>query len=484
MSDDNEQNYVIKLRGKNLDFKQMTLIKHPLQAMLHKGIAPIAQLELNSDARELTVNNYFGSYEALEKAVGKALSKIGSRHHSLVVDYEIEQRPIEQSERATPDINTQELKNKNTALESILAEKQETELVYQEELERLQKEMESVASLKEKAVKVDEYKIELENLKKKNDGLTATKRKTEVELKTLQEEHTSLHKEYDSLSKTLEEINITKISEPIGLVLGRISESANYLMSIGGVLEDLLRDRSIIESLPQNGKPLMHFFEFVNKRLSVNYKSDDDVSTAANVTGNFMETEYAKANIEKYAKVDKALETLANMKTMSDVFGEALDVTKLLTKEDELKAFKKEFENNAITHEQKSLVSRNLQEFREEYNSIKNLDEYLTRVQDQDKTTIPCLIATNLTTNEIEIALPKSEYFLKQLEPILKNSVGGAIEFDKSHHNDVMCYKVQMPEGINAEPSKMARALFTEQQQQEFYKLGFKLQIYTIAKLD
>jgi hypothetical protein len=472
-----QQNYIIKLKGRNLDGNQIRQIKHPLQAILHKGIAPTVHLEITGP-QELTVHHYKGPRETLEKQVGKALAKVGLYHHSLAVDFEIGQR-VEQQKSVIIDEDVQTLKDENVTLDSLLEERFDAEILLREELEKLQRDNEVVKN---------EYKTELENLRKANKGISESKRQAEATARELGKRYEKLDVDYKKLSEIFEDISASARGVgPIDMFLEKI-RSSSYVSKFSEDLEKLLADSgsSEIEStLMVGSRP---FFEYVNiQRLgAIKFNSDDEVIKAMSVAGPFAETEYAKANSAKYVVAIKALELVQNIDAL-ELLGMVVDRTKMLENVAELKKFKEEYEFNQKTHNENLNVSGKVQDMKAIHDKAKSLVDYMSRVCGESRY-IPCLITANLAYDLVEVTFPQAgNYFVSQFENTLNKALEGTTATDnhKSEKNNTAFYGMKFKD-MNpiVAHADLAHRLYQAQESADFYKLGFKLRIYTFATID
>jgi len=338
------------------------------------------------------------------------------------------------------------------------------------EVERLSKIADRVPNLEEKVV-------ETENLRKAVQGLSAAKRKAEGDAREAAKRFEKLQEEYAHLSETVEEIGSTRISDPVELVLQKVEDASHNLSNVSVELERLIHSESIEVLLEVGGKTL---YEYVNQKSGKSYQSTGEVLKAASVTVPFNESEYGKANAEKYNQATKLLPVLANVTMLSEI-GVVADVTKALEKEAELKRIKEEYETKEKEHSDSLKISSQLRELLDAHTQAKSFVDYLTSIETK---VIPCLITADLKSKTIELSVPKANaYFNRQLGEIVEQSIAlpGAIGGEKEH---TIHYEIPVEQNILEMQAKMARGLFDAQQTKDFYKMGFRLHIHTLAKLD
>jgi hypothetical protein len=339
------------------------------------------------------------------------------------------------------------------------------------EVERLSKIADRVPNLEEKVV-------ETENLRKAVQGLSAAKRKAEADAREAARRLEKVQEEYAHLSETVEEIGSTQINDPVELVLQKVGDASHSLSNASIELEKLINGESI-ELLLEVGRKAL--YEVVNGHpdLHANYKSDTEVLKAASITAPFNESEYGKANAEKYNQAKTLLPILANVTMLSEI-GVVADVTKALEKEAELKKLKEDYEVKEKEHNESLKISGQLQEILKAQAKAKSFVDYLTSIENK---VIPCLITADLKSKTIELSVPKANaYFNRQLGEIVDQAIASPGAVREEEHT--VHYKVSVEQDILEAQAKIARGLFDAQQNQAFYKLGFKLKIHIQAKLD
>ena len=486
--------YVLPLEfsGQVPDFRILSLTKHPLQAILRhyfKG-QPITVKILN-DRHSLEIDDYNGAIDELRRALSianRTQAKHGPELARIRLDAEhvYEITNLEDAPEIAPETD-ETLRIEVQALEDLLTIKQD---IY----ERENKEAKDYAHGLEGELKAKEKEIEgatkglrtdIENLEKANKGILGAKRKAEEDAHSNLERLKKLESDYASLSKTIEDISATKVTEPATLAMQKVSEASPSLEQTGKTLERFLQDGADTKKLLAAGD--VQFYIYANTNLAKTFKSDEEALHVLDFSVPFEESIYAKENSAKYEQAKKVLPLLEQVSILSGL-GVVTDASKALEIEAQLKTLKEDYERREKEHKENFAISGDIIPLKEYHDKAKVLVTYSATLKDKK---IPSLVTLKYDTETFEVSFPKAgPFFSSQLEGVLTNALemcGLPKDVVCSNTEGSVSYALNLKnfpkEDILQDHGRLIRALFNSQRHTSFYKLGMRLQINALATL-
>ncbi len=377
-----QEKYAMRFEG-HLDLRELTIMKHPLQAMLRKGGAPTVQLKIVKDETAFVIDGYYGTKEALEGLLEKLMPKLHIRT-ALAGAYTLEQLTEQQSTQIEAEgADVQAMKDEMAALESMAAEKADQDLWYEEELERLQKRISGL----DKTIKNigQKEKISTDNYK------------------SAREEINRLVKEREILYSQIAELSKHKISSPEECALQEISSYASSLQKIASGLDGLVEGAA-----PQEVESWLDFGkQDLGKILEEEATKIGCPLGAINESpGKFEDTTFYKENNSKYSEAKIAVQYWAETeeKTPEPLKAAIKEALKL----DASKEIVASFEKEQSEFNKKYEAYNKINELREKHAKAKELADKIGQADALGK--IPFLLLRANGESKAYFPNPNSKY--------------------------------------------------------------------------
>jgi hypothetical protein len=366
-----QEKYVMRFKG-NLDFRELIVMKHPLQAMLRKGGAPTVQLKVVKDETAFVIEGYYGTKEALEENLAKLVPKLHI-HTALAKAYMLEQLTEQQSTQIEAEgADVQNIKDEMAILDSIVADNTERELWYQEEVEKAKEEIERA---QKRSSGLDKT---IKSLGQKEKISTENYKSARQEIERLIGEREKLYSEIAGLSKH-------KISSPEECALQEISSYASSLQKIALGLDDLVEGAAPqeVESWLDFGKQdLVKILEEEAAKIGC------PLGAINESPGKFEDTTFYKENSSKYSEAKTAAQYWSEIEGRTPEFLKA--AIKGALKLDASKEIVVSFEKEQSEFNKKYEAYNKINELREKHVKAKEFSGKIDQTAALGK--IPCLL--------------------------------------------------------------------------------------------
>ena len=267
--------YIVPLRfqGQPPDFKTLTRIKHPVQSILRNyfhNVAIAVKFE-KRDRNRLKVVGFFGQIEELSKAL--AIANRTQKHHGpelarIGIDFVAVYEEKSDEEFEEELVTDQNLKDELSVLQEL----------YQDAIDRqrgTEQHYESEITVLEK--KLREHEEREKTIGDFINNITDARKSVEEELRQARSETNRWKKDYEGLSRIVEELSIAKAATPEELRIAAVRQSANGLRIVQQELQSIVDGANLEEllGLPQS------LLEYANSKLNSEYSSEAEVRAAA-----------------------------------------------------------------------------------------------------------------------------------------------------------------------------------------------------------
>ena len=427
----------------NIDFKQLTYIKHPLQAFLNRYFHQPIEIKILRDERTFLIKGYHGKLSDLQAAISRENERRTSRSHGQPITYSAEDlQEVEIGEII--EIVPEDLKQDILCLEQVLQAEQDTHEAETGELKEDLHKLEGKLKFLEK---------EYNNLTKANAGLLEANKnysrelgRTRIDLKRAQETSERLSEVTNELSKLS--------GDPLEVIYSIIEKASAELIKHDGILGLIVGEKNIEEVLQAGTKP---FYQLVNEKLSTNYTSDSQIPT--NIEP-FEQKEAEKTS--KYNALPEAFAAIEKLRA-NPWFGETISAETLAAKETELKTFKEAYEAEKAGYEKNLVVAQSIASLKAFHDNAVKVAAYkgkelkepvkipilITREDGKSKYVLPACCTSVLINDYVEQTLADTSTFDGNQSLIERASA--------------------------ADPQKILEVLLDAKDKLEFLKMGFEL---------
>lgn len=430
----------------NVDFKQLTYIKHPLQAFLGRYFRgqPI-EIKILRDERKLLVKGYHGKLSDLQEAISRANERQKEHAHGQPITCS-EEDLQEVEVGKVIDIVPEDLKQDILCLEQMFQAEQD---VCEAEIGALEIEKHKLEG------RLKFYEKEVNNLGRANAGLQETNKNYSRELGRARIDVKKSQETVEHLSKVID--GLSKLSgDPLEVMYSIIEKASAELAKHDKILDFIAGEKNIEEVLQAGAKS---FYQLVNERLNTNYTSDSQIPT--NIEP-FEQKEPEKTS--KYNALPEAFAAIENLR-INPWFGETISAETLAAKETELKNFKEAYEKERAEYEQNLKVAQGVAGLKEFHNNAVSLVAYKEK-ELKEPVKVPVLITRQ--SGATKYVLPNCH---------LSGLINDYVEQNVADASAALGPQGLIERVSAADPHKIRDVFLDARDKLELLKIGFELDL-------